>query len=73
MLTLARVRQYDAFLANPAPGGSVEAVYRYETTDAPRAAAATEETDEGGIILPVLLVTALVAGAGGLLVLWAHL
>jgi hypothetical protein len=73
LLTLARVRQYDAFLANPAPGGSVEAVYRYETTDAPRVTAATEETDEGGIILPVLLVTALVAGAGGLLVLWAHL
>jgi hypothetical protein len=73
LLTLARVRQYDAFLANPAPGGSVEAVYRYETTDAPRVAAATPETDEGGIILPVLVVIALVAGAGGLVVLWAYL
>jgi hypothetical protein len=48
-------------------------VYRYETTDAPRVAAATPETDEGGIILPVLVVIALVAGAGGLVVLWAHL
>jgi hypothetical protein len=73
LLTLARVRQYDAFLANPAPGGSVEAVYRYETTEAPRVTAAAPESDESGVILPVLVAIALAAGAGGLVVLWAHL
>jgi len=73
LLTLARVRQYDAFLANPAPGGSVEAVYRYETTHAPRITAAAAASSEGGVILPVLAAIAVVAGAGGLVVLWAHL
>ncbi|MFL5931566.1 MAG: hypothetical protein ACJ75P_09935 [Gaiellaceae bacterium] len=73
LLTVARVRQYDAFLANPAPGGSVEAVYRYETTDAPRITAAAPASNEGGVILPVLAAIAVVAGAGGLVVLWAHL
>jgi hypothetical protein len=73
LLTLARVRQYDAFLANPAPGGSVEAVYRYETTEAPRVTAAAPESDQSGVILPMLVAIALAAGAGGLVVLWAHL
>jgi hypothetical protein len=74
LLRLARVRQYDAFLANPAPGGSVEAVYRYETAAAASAPAETGTSDEGGaVILPLLLAIALVAGAGGLVVLWAHL
>jgi hypothetical protein len=74
LLRLARVRQYDAFLANPAPGGSVEAVYRYETAPAASAPAAAAASDEGGgLILPLLVVVALLAGAGGLVVLWAHL
>jgi hypothetical protein len=75
LLRLARVRQYDAFLANPAPGGSVEAVYRFRTTNArarPSAAAASSE-DEDGILLPVVLVLGTVVATGGLVVLWAHL
>lgn len=74
LLRLARVRQYDAFLANPAPGGSVEAVYSYRTTDAPaRAAAAPHASDDDGILVPVVLLVAAVAATGGLVVLWAHL
>jgi hypothetical protein len=74
LLRLARVRQYDAFLANPAPGGSVEAVYRYETAVAASAPAEAATSDEGGgVILPLLVVVGLLAGAGGLVVLWAHL
>ena len=73
LLTLARVRQYDAFLANPAPGGSVEAVYRYVTTGAPRVTATAPASSEGRVILPVLVAIALAAAAGGLVVLWAHL
>ena len=73
LLTFARVRQYDAFLANPAPGGSVEAVYRYETTDAPRVAATAPASNEGGVIVLVLVAIALAGGAAGLVMLWAHL
>jgi hypothetical protein len=73
LLRLARVRQYDAFLANPAPGGSVEAVYHFETTDAPQVTAAAPQPDESGVIVPVLVAIVLAAGAGGLVVLWAHL
>lgn len=74
LLRLARVRQYDAFLANPAPGGSVEAVYRFQTTDAPVGAAdASAAEDEDSPMLPVLAIIALTLGAGGLIVLWAHL
>jgi hypothetical protein len=74
LLRLARVRQYDAFLANPAPGGSVEAVYRFQTTDASVGAAdASAPEDEGSPMLPVLAIIALTLGAGGLVVLWAHL
>ena len=74
LLRLARVRQYDSFLVNPAPGGSVEAVYRFRTTDAPtQAAEVPPPSDEEGILVPIVLVIAAVAGAGGLVVLWAHL
>ena len=74
LLRLARVRQYDAFLANPAPGGSVEAVYRFRTTNAPApAAVAAPTSDEDSILVPVLLLLAAIAASGGLVVLWAHL
>ena len=73
LLTFARVRQYDAFLANPAPGGSVEAVYRYQTTDARRVAAPAPASNDGGVIVPVLVAIALAGGAAGLVMLWAHL
>jgi hypothetical protein len=73
LLELARVRQYDAFLANPAPGGSVDAVYRFHAADAPAPTAAAPASDGDSGVLPVLVVVAALAGAGGLVVLWARL
>ena len=72
-LTVARVLQFQNFLANPNPTGRSSAVYVYET--AKRTAAPTPVTsknDDGGD-WPVWLALALaVVGAGGLVVLWAH-
>jgi hypothetical protein len=73
LLRLARVRQYDAFLTNPAPGGSVEALYRFETTAPRSTATAAPASDEDSAVVPVLVVIALVVGAGGLVALWARL
>jgi hypothetical protein len=74
LLRLSRVRQYDALLANPTPGGSVDAVYRFRTVEkAPSAAAQTPASDAGGGALPVALVALSLLGAGGLVVLWAQL
>jgi hypothetical protein len=74
LLRLARVRQYDAFLANPAPGGSVEAVYRFRTTNPPaQVAVAAPRPDHDSILFPVVLLIAAVGATGGLVVLWAHL
>ena len=75
LLRLSRVGQYDAFLANPAPGGSVDAVYRFRTVEeAPSAVVQTPASDAGGGVLPVALVAlSLLGAAGGLVVLWAHL
>jgi hypothetical protein len=74
LLGLARVRQYDAFLANPAPGGSVEAVYRFRTVEVPAATATPAASDDDDYELqPVLVVLLAVLGVGGLAVLWAHL
>ena len=72
LLSLARVRQYEAFLANPASGGSVEAVYRFRTVERPTAAAAAPAGDDDVPRTAVVLLLA-VLGAGGLAVLWAHL
>jgi hypothetical protein len=73
LLRLARIRQYDAFLANPAPGGSVDAVYRFTTVEASSAAATAPTSDEDSVVQPVVVLVVALAGAGGLVVLWAHL
>jgi hypothetical protein len=74
LLGLARVRQYDAFLANPAPGGTVEAVYRFRTVGAPAVSSTPAALDDDDDVLhPVLVVLLAVLGVGGLAVLWAHL
>jgi hypothetical protein len=73
-LTLARVRQYNAFLANPDPLGKAAARYVYRS--APRAAAAQPSPASGGGGLhPALIALAALGGVlalGGLAVLWAH-
>jgi hypothetical protein len=73
LLRLARVRQYDAFLANPAAAGSVHAVYRFRTVDAPTAAVSEPASDDGSLVLPAVVLVLGIAGASGLVVLWAHL
>ena len=73
LLSLARVRQYDAFLANPAPGGSVDAVYRFRTVEQPAVAVAALAPDDDGVAGTALVLLLAVLGAGGLAVLWAHL
>jgi hypothetical protein len=72
LLELARVRQYDAFLANPAAGGSVQAVYRFRTVEPTSVSAPVRAHGDDGISRAVVLLLA-IAGAGGLAVLWAHL
>jgi hypothetical protein len=73
LLRLARVRQYDAFLANPAAAGSVQAVYRFRTVDAAAAAVSGPASDDGSLVLPAVVLVLVIVGASGLVVLWAHL
>jgi hypothetical protein len=74
LLGLARVRQYDAFLANPAPGGTVHAVYSFRTVEPSATAATPTASDEGGgVARPVLVLLLALLGAAALAVLWAHL
>jgi hypothetical protein len=74
LLSVARVRQYDAFLANPAPGGAVQAVYSFRTVEAPAATATpTASDDDDDLLQPVFVLLLAVLAAGGLAVLWAHL
>ena len=73
LLSLARVRQYEAFLANPTPGGSVEAVYRFRTVERPAAAATAPADGDDGVPRTAVVLLLAALGAGGLAVLWAHL
>jgi hypothetical protein len=73
LLGLARVRQYGAFLANPAPAGAVHTGYSFRTVEQPATAVTPTAADEGGVLQPVLVVLLLLLGAAGLAVLWAHL
>ncbi|HST16693.1 MAG TPA: hypothetical protein VLK36_03425 [Gaiellaceae bacterium] len=72
LLSLARVRQYQAFLGNPDPAGRTETVYRYVSasrpTAAPRAGA-----PHGRSLLQVLgLVAAAIVAAALALFAWAR-
>ena len=72
-LTLARVRQYDAVLANPDPLGPIGARYVYRTVAAPVPVPPPSPDSEGLAAWAVALIVAgSVAAAGGLAVFWAH-
>jgi hypothetical protein len=73
LLSVARVHQYDAFLANPAPGGPVQAVYRFTTVVQPSAAVVPPDSNTSGHARTAIVLLLAVLGAGGLAVLWAHL
>jgi hypothetical protein len=76
ILRLARVRQYETFLANPdgyARAGADRAVYLYRT--APPAASVAPPRSaggDGGVLVPLLLAIGGVLTAGALVVVWAH-
>jgi hypothetical protein len=73
-LTLARVRQYLSFLANPDPLGQLEARYLYRTVAAPGPPPAPPAPQDEGLAawLVALIAAGSVAAAGGLAVLWAN-
>ena len=73
-LTLARVRQYLSFLANPDPLGQLQARYLYRTVAAPGPPPAPPAPQDEGLAawLIALIAVGSVAAAGGLAVLWAN-
>jgi hypothetical protein len=73
LLSIARVHQYDAFLANAAPGGPAEAVYRFTTVGQPTAAVVAPDSNTSGDARTAVILVLALLGAGGLALLWAHL
>jgi hypothetical protein len=73
-LTLARVRQYEAPLANPDALGPIAGSYRYRTVAAPAPAPTPPAPQDEGLAawLIALIAAGAVAAAGGLAVLWAN-
>ena len=72
LLSLARVRQYQAFLGNPDSGGRNETVYRYVSASHPRVVP-TAGASHGDSLLRVLgFVAAAVAAAALALFAWAR-
>jgi hypothetical protein len=73
-LTLARVRQYAGYLANPDPLGATATRYVYRTTAAPAPPSVPPAPQDEG--LPAwtiaLIAPAALAAAGGLAVVWAR-
>ena len=74
LLRLARVRQYETFLANPDQLGAREAAYVFRTAASATPRTAPSRSADGGtgpltIVLATVAATLLVAGS---LVLWAH-
>jgi hypothetical protein len=72
-LTLARVRQYRSYLANPDPLGPIEARYAYRTVAAPAPPPAPPAPQDEGLAawLIALIAAGSVAALGGAAVLWA--
>jgi hypothetical protein len=72
-LAIARTMDYETFLVNPDPRGTSRASYVYESARRPTAAAPLQPGDSGDKGWTTALITVLaIAGAGGLVVLWAH-
>lgn len=73
-LTLARVRQYESYLANPDPLGPVSTRYAYRTVAAPAPPLAPPAPQDEGLAAwaIVLIAVGAVAAAGGLAVAWAN-
>jgi hypothetical protein len=73
-LTLARVRQYTSYLANPDPLGPARTRYVYRTTAAPAPPPLPPAPEDEGLAVwaIALIAAAAVAAAGGLAVVWAR-
>lgn len=73
-LTLARVRQYAGYLANPDPLGLTATHYVYRTTAAPGPAPHPSAPQDEGLAAWAIALIAVAAAAavGGLAVLWAN-
>jgi hypothetical protein len=72
LLRLARVHQYNSFLANPDPSGPSKTVYSFRTV-VPTAALPADRSGSGGSpALAILFAAGAVLASGGLVVLWAH-
>jgi len=72
LLSLARVRQYQAFLGNPDPAGRSETTYRYVSAPRPRAAPAAEPSHGRSLLHVLGLVAAAVLAAALALFAWAR-
>ena len=73
ILTVARFRQYERFLANPDPSGSSTTVYSYRTATRPRIATAiTPAPAAHDWTKTIAISAALLVAAGGGLALWAR-
>jgi hypothetical protein len=72
LLSLARVRQYQAFLGNPDAGGRNETVYRYVSAPRPRAAPVAGTPHGRSLVRVLVLVAAAVAAAALALFMWAR-
>lgn len=72
LLRLARVRQYNSFLANPDPSGPTKTVYRFRTVTPSATLPTDRSASEGSPVLAILLAAGAVLVSGGLVVLWAH-
>jgi len=73
LLRLARVRQYHAFLASPAPEGATHTGYRFRTVQPAVTAVERSEDDRRPMVLVLLLAAGAVVVSAGAVVLWAHL
>jgi len=74
VLSLARVHQYDRFLAGPDPQGASSTTYRYRIVDRPEAAPAApaqQEGDGSGVETAIVLVL-LAAGLVGAVIAWSY-
>ncbi len=73
LLSLARVRQYQAFLGNPDLGGRSETTYRYVSAVRPRPTAAPGASSHGGGVLRTALwLAAIVGGAVVAVLAWTR-